>query len=276
MISLGCPVLRKVLFLTLYLPALLQAAESIQGFWELGAGLSYLQSPHYPGSSESKTYLIPFPHVMVESNILTIDRNVLLGHLLETEHMRFDLSFSGAFKVDSEDDPLRTGMPDLDYLLEGGPSLDWLLAGSFKGDQRLILEFPVRAVVSTDFKGAELQGFRFTPSLRWYQRWNNADQWILDSRFRLLYATEDYHDYLYQIDAEYATPGRPRYDAEPGYSGYRLLFNFRYRQKSQVYGMYLRYSNYQGAEFIDSPLVTENHNFSVGVYVSWVLGSSHF
>lgn len=253
-----------------------QAADNIQGYWELGAGLTYLQSPHYPGSSESKTYLIPFPHVVVESDILSIDRNVLLGHLLKTEQFRFDFSFSGAFKVDSEDDPLRAGMPDLDFLLEAGPSLDWLLAGSFSGNQQLIFEFPVRCVVATDFKGVALEGFRLTPTLRWYQRWTKEDQWSLDSRFRLLYATEDYHDYLYQVDSEYATAERPEYDAERGYSGYRLLFNFRYKHKKRVLGLYLRYSNYQGAVFMDSPLVTENHNFSVGVYASWVLGSGQF
>lgn len=269
----------RTIFLLAYLlsfSASVQAIDPVQGYWELGAGLTYLTSAHYPGSSESKTYLIPFPHIVVESNILTIDRNVLSGHLLQTEHFRFDVSFSGAFKVDSEDSELRKDMPDLDYLLEAGPSLNWLLSGSFSGDQRLIVELPVRGVVATDFKKSELEGFRLAPTIRWYNRWSNESQWLLDSRFRLLYSTEDYHDYLYQVDPEYARAERPAYDAERGYSGYRLMFNFRHKYKTRVLGIYLRYSNYQNAVFMDSPLVTENHDFSVGVYASWVISSGEF
>ena len=89
-------------------------AEQNTGYWELGAGVSYIQSPHYAGSNQSKNYVVPFPHVVIKTDYLSVDRNVLRGHVLSTDTFRFDISFSGSFKVESEDNELRQGMPDLD------------------------------------------------------------------------------------------------------------------------------------------------------------------
>ena len=48
----------RLLVLGLMPVSAIAAAEQSSGYWELGAGVSYLQSPYYLGSDESKNYAI--------------------------------------------------------------------------------------------------------------------------------------------------------------------------------------------------------------------------
>ena len=59
--------------------------------WELGVGLSVLDIPFYPGSSQSKTYLVPIPHILYRSENIEID-NGLQATFLKTPKIRIDLS----------------------------------------------------------------------------------------------------------------------------------------------------------------------------------------
>ena len=266
-------VLSAFVFICIALPV---HADKQKGYWELGAGLSYLQSPHYYGSDESKNYLVPFPHVLVESDSLSIDRNSVRGHVLSTDDFKFDISFSGAFKVDGEDNQAREGMPDLDYILEAGPALKWLLKGSFKGPDRLTLDLPVRAALATDFSTASSIGWRALPTLHWYKTIVYEGQWILENRLRLIYSTRDYHDYLYSVDMQYVTPDRVYYQAKSGFSGWQNRFTVKRKTVNRILGFYIAYTNVADAVYNDSPLVKENYNFSAGVFVSWVIGSGYF
>ncbi|HEY9051180.1 MAG TPA: MipA/OmpV family protein, partial [Gammaproteobacteria bacterium] len=154
-------------------------AEQNTGYWELGAGVSYIQSPHYAGSNQSKNYVVPFPHVVIKTDYLSVDRNVLRGHVLSTDTFRFNVSFSGSFKVESEDNELRRGMPDLDYIIEAGPSLQWLLSGNFGGKRYVTIEVPVRGAIATDFDEAKSIGWHAIPTLHWHNEWHNDTAWKL-------------------------------------------------------------------------------------------------
>jgi outer membrane scaffolding protein for murein synthesis (MipA/OmpV family) len=261
-------------FFLLWIGAAMAGEQS--GYWELGAGVSYLQSPYYLGSDESKNYVLPFPHVLVRSEKLSIDRNNVRGHLISTECLKFDMSFSAAIKVDSEDSRLRQGMPDLDYILEAGPALKWLLKGEFNGPHRLTLDIPLRAAMVTDFDSAEAIGWRILPTLHWHHVLSGSGVWRIDNRLRLMYASRDFHDYLYSVDESYVTAERPYYRANEGFSGWQYRFTLRHRKGDRSMGFYLAYSNIADAVYSDSPLVAENDNFSGGVFVSWVLGRGHF
>jgi outer membrane scaffolding protein for murein synthesis (MipA/OmpV family) len=251
-------------------------AEEAPGYWELGAGVSYLQSPYYLGSDESKNYVVPFPHIVVRTDKFSVDRNSVRGHILSTDRFKFDISFSGAFKVDSDDSRLRQGIPDLDYIIEGGPALKWLLKGEFNGHNRITLDMPVRAAVVTDFGDMEYIGWRILPTLHWHNVVAGNGVWTIDNRLRLMYATGDFHDYLYSVDAPYVTPQREYYQADGGFSGWQYRFTLRHRIGDRSIGFYLAYSNIADATYNDSPLVAENYNFSGGVFVSWVLGRGRF
>ena len=43
--------------------------------WELGIGLTVMDIPFYPGSSQNKTYVFPIPHILYRSEKLEIDND---------------------------------------------------------------------------------------------------------------------------------------------------------------------------------------------------------
>ena len=259
-----------LLLLLVCLPGLAKAEQS--GYWELGAGISYLRSPYYLGSDQSRNYVLPFPHIRVRTEQFSIDRNSLRGHVLSTDRYKFDVSFSGSIKVDSDDSRLRAGMPDLDYIIEAGPAIKWLLWGEFNGHDRLTLDVPLRGAMATDFDTAEYIGVNFMPTLHWHKVIYTEGRWTQDHRLQLRFASRDYHDYLYSVDAAYATAERPAYQASGGFSGWQYRFTLRHRQNDRIVGFYIAYSNVVDASYRDSPLVGENYNFSGGILISWVLG----
>lgn len=266
----------RILIILLMLVSTLSVAEEGQGYWELGAGLSYFDSPYYPGSDQSKSYVLPFPHIIIKSDKFSIHRDSLRGHILSSDRFKFDISFSGALKVDSEDSRLREGMPDLDYIIESGPAMKWLLSGRFNGSDRWTLDVPVRAAVSTDFNGMDYIGWRLLPTLHWHNVVKAQGAWYIDNRLQLQYSSREFHDYLYSVEPLYATPERPAYQAEEGFSGWQYRFTLRYRQGKRITGFYLAYRDIGDAAFSDSPLVARDYNVSGGVFVTWVLGQGTF
>jgi len=137
--------------------------------WELGAGLTVLDIPFYPGASQSKTYLLPIPHVFYRSEKLEID-NGLEATFLKTQRTRFNLSADFAVPVNSKDSDAREGMPDLDLAIQIGPSLEVTLAGGRFKPSHFRLELPVRAAIATDFRSAENVGWVFEPRLTYETR----------------------------------------------------------------------------------------------------------
>ncbi len=252
------------------------SAEQETGYWELGAGISYLQSPHYTGSNQSKNYVVPFPHIVIETDYLSVDRNVVRGHVLSTDTFKFDISFSGSFKVESKDNELRQGMQDLDYIIEAGPALKWLVSGHFDSKRYVTIEIPVRGAVATDFDGAEQIGWRAIPTLHWHNEWHNDTAWILDNRLRFFYESQEYNDYIYSVDLPYVTVDRPYYKADQGYGGWEYMLGIRHEKGNRAMGFFMNYTNISQAVYNDSPLVVEDHNFTIGVYVSWVLSKGYF
>jgi outer membrane scaffolding protein for murein synthesis (MipA/OmpV family) len=90
----------------------------------------------------------------------------------------------------------------------------------------------------------------------------------------LLFANERQHDYYYQVDPAFATPARPAYDADGGFSGSRFGFALTGRKRDLWAALFLRYDNLSGAEFEDSPLVRTRHSLTAGFSVAWVLARS--
>lgn len=240
-------------------------------YWELGAGLSYFQIPYYPGAEASKNYILPFPHILVESDYLSIERNVISGHLFSTDSFKVDISFAGALKAESNKIALREGMPDLNYVIEAGPAFKWLLQGAFDKDFALTFELPVHRVITTDLKQVDAIGWRYKPGL--YVKKKYAD-WTLNADLSLLYATNDYHDYFYSVDDAYVTASRNAYSAASGFSGVEYTLKLQSHIKNVKTGFILIYTSLAQATFEDSPLVAERNSLTIGVYASWVFWGS--
>lgn len=251
--------------LCLHLPAA-RAAELPR--WELGLGLAGLTVPDYRGADEQRGYLLPLPYVQYRGEIFRIDREGAHGRLFDSEHVRLEMSVAAGPPARSGDNGARQDMPDIDPTIEAGPSLEIYLTR----DRRWQLQLPWRAVVATDLSHAEGIGWVFAPSLNYRMRNNNG--WGGDIALGPLYASEEYHDYYYEVLPAFATATRPVYDAPGGYSGSRLTLSASRRFPGFWVGVFARYDALSGAAFEDSPLVKQKSSFMAGVGIAWVLAEA--
>lgn len=255
-----------LLFLALIMPGSVHADKSQ---WELGIVLAVLDIPFYPGSSQSKTYLVPVPHILYRSEKFEVD-NGLQATFLKTQKVRIDLSADFGVPVNSQESTTRQGMPDLDLVIQIGPSVEITLAGGRFKPSHTRLEFPVRAAVTTDFGSAQHVGWIFEPRLTYETRRPEKTGFAYLLSGGLRFATEDYNDYYYGVDPAFATANRPAFDGEQGYSGLFIDGIANWRTDNLIYFAFVRYQNLTGATFENSPLVEQNDYFFVGAGLTWV------
>lgn len=252
--------------LCLVLPAA-RAAELPR--WELGLGLAGLTVPDYRGSDKQRGYLLPLPYVQYRGEIFRIDREGAHGRLFDLERVRLELSVAAGPPARSGNNGARQDMPDIDPTVEAGPSLEIYLTR----DRRWQLQLPWRAVVATDLAHAEGIGWVFAPSLNYRTR--NGNGWGGGVAVGPLYASEEYHDYYYEVTPVFATATRPAYDAPGGYSGSRVTLSASRRFPDFWVGAFARYDALSGAAFEDSPLVKKKSSFMAGVGIAWVLAEAN-
>ena len=233
--------------------------------WEFGVGLGGLSLPHYRGSDQRDEYFAPVPYVRYRGNKLKVDREGGRYYFVDAETFKLDLSAAFSLPVDSDDNRARQGMPDLDAILEVGPRMQWFLWESADRRLRFRAAAPVRLAVNLSDAGNE--GWFFAPylQLRYYS--------TMETAFSVgpMWASEKFHDYYYQVDNQYATVGRPAYDAKAGYSGFRFtLTNSQRISKHYWWGGFVRYDLLSGAEFEDSPLVKQKDALMLGFAISYI------
>ena len=229
--------LASTLFAITYVMSL-QAAE-IKPLWELGIGMVGLNAPDYRGSQQQRNYLLPFPYLVYRGKRFKANRDGLRGLLYQSERVRLDISMDGAVPVNSDDNIIRHGMPNLNPMFEVGPSLKVLLAQNIAGMDKLNLILPLRTAFATDFTQINHEGWLFHPQLG--MNINTANNLNFGITVGPLYADQDYHDYYYGVASQYATATRPTYTAKSGYSGTRLVMAVSWKLKHLQFGAFLRY-----------------------------------
>lgn len=250
----------------LCLPAFAEATAPSQAYYELGVAIAYSQLPDYLGSSRERHYLVPFPYLTYQSDKLTIARNEAVGKLWQRDNWSLNLNFAGALPVNSEDNGLRQGMPDLHWMAEFGPRLDYQILQS--ATQQITLQFPLRKAIATDIQHWQSTGWRFEPRIVLQQ--HLSEQLRLTSQLAALWSSAQYHQYLYGVSADYATPTRPFYQANGGFSGWRASLGVSWRYQNWWLGAFSRYDNIQQASFTDSSLVQQHNNVSFGLAFAWI------
>ncbi|MDP6705156.1 MAG: MipA/OmpV family protein [Alphaproteobacteria bacterium] len=237
--------------------------------FEIGAigGGGYV--PDYPAAGQNHFQAIGLPYIVYRGDFLRSDERGLRGRILRTRNFEFDVSLGGSFSTDSDKNDARAGMPDLDWMGEIGPRLQITLARAAR-NARLDLELPVRAVFSTDLTSIDYRGFVFAPELA-YQ---NEDFLDADYQVKLslgpVLATERLMDYFYEVDPAFARPGRPAFDADPGYLGSRLqlLVSKPLGGRLTLFGA-AQVGFHGGATNDASPLFQDDVTFAVGIGLAW-------
>jgi len=242
--------------------------------WELGAGISALSLPDYRGSDQTSLYAIPFPYLVYRGAFLKADRHGIRGTFFGSDRLELNLSLGASLPVNSDDNRARQGMPDLQPTVELGPSLDLKLWRTPDRRTRLDLRLPVRTAVTVK-GGMDDVGWVFSPRL-------NLDisdvaglaGWNLGLLAGPMVGSARNHDYFYTVAPQYATAGRPAYEAKGGYAGSQFMMTASKRYPKYWLGAFVRWDSLKGAVFADSPLVKSEDYFAAGVGIAWLLKES--
>jgi MipA family protein len=222
--------------------------------------------PAYPASDQNRWRGLAVPYIIYRGTVFRADDGGLRARASLADGIELSVSASGGVNASSDDVTARQGMPDLEWLGEIGPNLRFTL---WRGEdaanpQRIVLDTPVRAVFSTDWSSLSFRGFTFAPDIA-YERINFLSPYArLRVSAGLVFGTDRYADYFYDVAPQYARADRPAYNAQAGYVGSRVSVSYRMplsERFSIVAGG--RVENFSGAANADSPLFRNEWNFSV-------------
>lgn len=236
---------------------------------ELGLGLAAQSLRDYRGSSQHQTNALPFPYIVYRGEFIELDRDTAKGKIFSTDNIELALSADASYTEDSKNNPLREGMQSLDPTFELGPSLELNLSGEDL-DHGWLVRLPMRGVFAVDVPNISHVGWLANPKLTYKHSdlWGNTN-FKFDAGF--LYGNAEYHQYLYGVSLAEATPDRPAYKAEAGYSGAFIKLGLDRRIDNWWLKTYVRYDNLSGAEYADSPLFETDHYVSIGLAVARIL-----
>ncbi len=232
-------------------------------YMEAGIGLVGQYIADYRGSSHYQLQALPLPYLIFEGRIFKADKDGVRGEFFKRARFELDVSLAGSLNGDSDNNPLREGMPELLSSVEVGPSFNIKLTGD-EFRQGWSLRLPVRAVIGVDFSGYRLDylGYLANPRLTWKHP-DIGGGWRLSTNLGFTWADRNLHSYYYDVAPEFATPARPAFDTGSGFSGTFLRVSGYKQLGDWRVGLSLNYDNLAHTAFFDSPLVETEHFFSL-------------
>lgn len=257
------------LALAFTLPA---AAQQALPLWEAGLVGGAVSTPAYPGAADRSSRALALPFLIYRGEVLRSDASGIGARLLHTDRVEVDVGFAASLPAHSDVVAARAGMPDLGLLVEFGPRVKLLLSNPTPAS-RLRLELPLRAVVELH-GGVRRQGTTFEPKLVWDTR-ESASPWSYDASIGLVFGDRAVNRYFYEVQPQYAVPGRPVYNTGAGLMLLRVGLSASYKLNEDVrlFG-FVREESYAGAANRDSPLMKHNSGASIGAGFAWTLGRS--
>lgn len=230
--------------------------------YELGLGMGVVTYPSYIGSKDTNEFISPVPYIRYESNNTKLGRGGLKHKFFEYGDLNLDLSLGAALPVDSDNAKVREGMDDLDFTLEVGPRLNYKI---YKDEtHRVTFKLPLRAVISTDIRSFDHQGFLVAPNVNYRYKEENFQVKLKSGP---IWADKTYHNYFYGVKNNEVSVNRNAYDANSGYNGYRNTLSVKYKHNNWNYGAFASHFNLDGTSFEDSPLVETNNALFLGTFI---------
>lgn len=243
-------------------------ARADKPLWELGLGLGTLHLPHYRGSDQSHTWVLPTPYAVYRGEIFRADREGARAVLVDAERVDLDVSVAATAPTRSKDNTARAGMPDLAPTFELGPNANITLSRG--PGWKLQARLPVRAAFTLESNPKSI-GWVATPNV-------NVDFWLGGWNVGVLagpvFASRRFHGYFYDVPAPYATGARPAYRAPGGASGWRLVSGASHRFGSWWLGAFVYGDSVRGAHFEASPLVRRQETVAFGLAASYIFATS--
>ena len=232
---------------------------------DLGLGMATFHYPDYLGSNKQNMLIFPYPYLLYKSDTLEVDNAGLQQELLTYDDLRVEVSLSGALPAKSSG--VREGMPKLDPSGEIGPALFYTMYD--KDDALLELEFPLRAVLSTNFQGIDYNGYIYEAKFR--ASYTNRSGYLFQLGTGGIWGDERYHNYLYGVSETFVTKSRPYYKAKAGYTGYKTSFGIKktFNEKLLIAG-FIRHYNLADSRIENSPLKVKNSAIYGGVSFAYL------
>jgi outer membrane scaffolding protein for murein synthesis (MipA/OmpV family) len=244
------------------------ARAADQPLWEVGAGVGTLRLPHYRGSDQSHTWVLPVPYFVYRGRILKADREGARAVLLDADRIDVDVSVAATAPTRSRDNRARQGMPDLDPTFEIGPNVNYALWRS--GDAKLQLRAPVRAAFTLE-SHPRMIGWLATPNINLDMK---VSGWNVGLLTGPIFGSRGMNGYFFDVAPEFATTARPAYRAPGGYAGWRAVAGVSRRLGSFWLGGFVAGDSVRNAQFVDSPLVRKHNTLALGFAVSYVFATS--
>ena len=237
--------------------------------WSLGAGVAAGAYPHYPGSRQSATTIAPFPYAEYHSDRIDLDRDGFAAKLFQSQRFTLDLSVNGALPVSANKNDLRSGMDDLELMIELGPQLEITLASWSHSILRF--DIPVRANFElTTSHAPNSVGWSSDPRIHFEQNYANWE-WEID--VGVLWGSQSYQEVFYTVAAKDVTATRPLYQAKSGLLGWRLSATVERRIGDWIVLGYLRQMDLGQAANQGSPLLGQNSYLAGGAAVIYMFKS---
>lgn len=236
---------------------------------QLGLGAGYGIVPHYPASNQSSSKSIVLPIIIYRGDILKSDQEEgTRAELFRSSELDINLSFGARFSNDSKDNIARTGMPNLNYILEIGPSLNYKI---FRERHKKLLTFqvPLRFTTETDFKKYNYLGLVFQPEIK-FQMFNLfVENLKYTSSISFEFFSDRVANYFYEVEPQYANSDRTQYKAQSGFShvtvGQSVTYDFN--QFKVIAGV--NFNNYSYSTSKNSPLFKNQNDSSVFTAIAW-------
>lgn len=237
--------------------------------WELGFGAGVLQAPVYPSSSENQFRGLALPYVVYRGDVFRIgDGQTARAVAFENDTVELDLSFAAAFNSYSEDNDLRAGMDDLDYLFQLGPQMKVKLGNYSFADHStssLTLALQARGVFSTDLGSINHRGYVFEPMLQYKHLGFLSPKLDATISLKPQWATEQLHEYFFDVEQKFVNANRARYRSDEGYfgTGLNLYANYRVNERYNVF-FSIQTMSHHGSSNHDSPLYEKDFTIGFG------------
>ena len=234
--------------------------------WELNLAAFGRYGPSYPASEDTQGNFVPLPFPVYRGTFLRVGDDTdspIRGRVFRRDRIKLDIDFDLTFRSDSDDIGARTGMPDLDLMLQLGPELElqFVDRGFFAADAFLALQ--VRGAFAWDGLDPSFEGLVFSPELKFTRDFDKSRQ-RLKLRITPMFASDAYMDYYYEVAPAFATPQRPAFSPEGGYLGTEIALSLRVpiARRFEIWGGF-RQGFYRGAKNEDSPLFTDDSTTTV-------------
>ncbi len=276
----NCRSLLCLLLLIAMSPGLAEDAADANSepLWEFQLIAFGQNFPAYPSSSDQNTTILPLPFPVYRGKFLRFGEDLedlASGKILDSDRVNISIGVSASFPEDSKNLSVRSGMPDLDFLVEAGPELKFRLQGNEQADRELNLSLQLRAAVSVDGLDTKGRGIVFNPELEYLARDLLGDGNEVKFRLSSTWASDDFMNYFYGVAPQFETIERPAFDASSGYLNTELLLGLRRKlsDRLEFRGSVRLWVN-KGAANDQSPLYQRDYDRGIRLALYWTAWQS--